>query len=109
MKKLSVNNVSMTYNTKNMTVNALEDIDFTINEGDFKVIVGPSGCGKTTLLNIIAGFLTPTSGSVMLDEKQITRPGAERGVVFQNGALFPWLTVYKNAEFGLKMRGVPAP
>ena len=107
MKQLVVDNVSMIYNTGNMTVHALENINFTIAEGDLIVMVGPSGCGKTTLLNIIAGFLTPTSGRVVLDGEQINRPGAERGVVFQKGALFPWLTVYKNAEFGLKMRGIP--
>jgi taurine transport system ATP-binding protein len=97
----------MTYKTGYTTVHALEHIRFTIKVGDFLVIVGPSGCGKTTLLNIIAGFLVPTEGQVTLNGKNIDRPGAERGVVFQRGALFPWLTVYENAEFGLRMRKVP--
>jgi taurine transport system ATP-binding protein len=107
MKQLVVDNVSMIYNTGSMTVHALENIDFTITEGDLIVMVGPSGCGKTTLLNIIGGFLSPTGGRVILGGERINRPGAERGVVFQKGALFPWLTVYENAEFGLKMRGLP--
>lgn len=107
MSTLIVDNLSMTYRTKYTTLHALEQISFTMKSGDFLVIVGPSGCGKTTLLNIIAGFLVPTEGHVTLNGEKIYRPGVERGVVFQSGALFPWLTVYENAEFGLKMRRVP--
>ena len=102
-----VENLSMTYRTGDTTVHALKNINFSMKAGDFLVIVGPSGCGKTTLLNIIAGFLVPTGGQVTLHGKNIDRPGADRGVVFQRGALFPWLTVYENAEFGLRMRRVP--
>ena len=106
--ELVVDNLSMVYRTDDGTeVHALEDIDFVMAEGDLVVVVGPSGCGKTTLLNLIAGFLAPTQGRVILDDKEITRPGEDRGVVFQKGALFEWLTVYDNAEFGLKMRGIP--
>jgi len=106
--ELLVDSVSMTYRIEEgVEVHALEGIQFTITEGDLLVVVGPSGCGKTTLLSIIAGFLTPTSGRVILDGKTVRGPGADRGVVFQKGALFEWLTVYQNAEFGLKMRGVP--
>jgi taurine transport system ATP-binding protein len=105
---LIVEKVSMTYRTEDLTeVHALEDINFAMSTGDLLVVVGPSGCGKTTLLNIIAGFLTPTDGKVLLNDQELIRPGPERGVVFQQGALFEWLTVYQNAEFGLKMRGVP--
>jgi taurine transport system ATP-binding protein len=105
--ELKVENLCMTYRTEDGTeVHALEDINFSMNEGNLVVVVGPSGCGKTTLLNTIAGFLTPTRGRIMLDDQVITRPGAERGVVFQKGALFEWLTVYQNAIFGLRMRGV---
>lgn len=108
MSELVVDNVSMTYRTEDGTeVHALEGIQFTMRAGDLVVVVGPSGCGKTTILNIIAGFLSPTKGTVILDGHEISRPGADRGVVFQLGALFEWLTVYDNAQFGLKMRGVP--
>lgn len=86
----------------------LKDVNLEIQEGEFHVFLGASGCGKTTLLNIVAGFLSKTDGSVQLDGKEICGPGAERGVVFQNAdlAIFPWLTVEKNVEYGLKMRGV---
>jgi len=105
---LIVNDLSMTYRTEDGNeVNALEDINFNMQQGDLVVVVGPSGCGKTTLLNIIAGFLSPTKGNVVLNGIEITGPGAERGVVFQQGALFEWLTVYENTAFGLKMRGIP--
>ncbi len=106
--ELNVKDICMTYRTGDGTeVEALKDIDFTMKTGDLVVVVGPSGCGKTTLLNIVAGFLGPTAGSIILNGTEITMPGKERGVVFQKGALFEWLTVYQNAEFGLKMRGVP--
>ena len=105
---LIVNDMSMTYRADDGNeVNALEGISFDMKQGDLVVVVGPSGCGKTTLLNIIAGFLSPTKGKVILNGNEIIGPSAERGVVFQNGALFEWLTVYENTEFGLKMRGVP--
>ncbi len=105
--ELKIEKLGMVYRTDDGTmVHALEDINFTMNEQNLVVVVGPSGCGKTTLLSTIAGFLRPTAGQVLLDGKLITQPGADRGVVFQKGALFEWLTVYKNAEFGLKMRGV---
>lgn len=105
--ELSVNNLCMTYLTEDGTeVHALEEINFTMDQGNLVVVVGPSGCGKTTLLNTIAGFLAPTAGKIVLNGETIEAPGAERGVVFQKGALFEWLTVYENAIFGLKMRGV---
>ncbi|PQM64041.1 MAG: taurine ABC transporter ATP-binding protein [Rhodobacteraceae bacterium] len=86
------------------TVHALKDVSFTLKKGELLTVLGPSGCGKTTLLNIIAGFLNPTSGSINLDEKEINGPGVERGMVFQQGALFEWLTVSQNVDFGLRMR-----
>lgn len=79
---------------------ALESINLAITPQDFVCIVGPSGCGKSTLLNILAGFETPTTGKVTLDGRPITGPGAERGVVFQQGALFTWMTVAQNVAFG---------
>jgi taurine transport system ATP-binding protein len=106
--ELIVEHMSMSYWSKEGSeVHALKDIHFTMRAGDLVVAVGPSGCGKTTLLSIVAGFLSPTQGSVILDGKRIDAPGPERGVVFQQGALFEWLTVYDNAAFGLKVRGVP--
>ena len=86
-------------------VEALKDINFELKEGEILTVLGPSGCGKTTLLNMIAGFITPTSGDLVLGDTPIDGPGAERGMVFQQGALFEWLTVARNVDFGLRMRG----
>ena len=89
---------------KGEIVHALKDISFTLQKGGLMTVLGPSGCGKTTLLNIIAGFLRPTDGKIILGEKEINGPGVERGMVFQQGALFEWLTVAENVNFGLRMR-----
>ena len=86
---------------------ALSSIDLDIGEDEFLTILGPSGCGKSTLLNIIAGFEQATDGEVRLDGQIIRDPGPDRGVVFQEYALFPWLNVAQNIEFGLRERGVP--
>ena len=86
------------------TVNALKDINFTLKQGELLSVLGPSGCGKTTLLNLIAGFLNATSGAATLGGKVIDAPGVERGMVFQQGALFEWLPVSKNVDFGLRMK-----
>lgn len=86
-------------------VEALKNINFDLKQGEILTVLGPSGCGKTTLLNMIAGFLNPTSGDLTLGGKTIEGPGAERGMVFQQGALFEWLTVARNVDFGLRMRG----
>ena len=87
-------------------VEALRKIDLTIAEGDFTVALGASGCGKSTLLNLIAGFLSPSSGDIHLDDKPIEGPSADRSVVFQKHALLPWLNVVENVAFGLKLQGV---
>ncbi|MFC0675700.1 ABC transporter ATP-binding protein [Brachybacterium hainanense] len=88
-------------------VHALEETDLEIPHGQFVCVVGPSGCGKTTLLKIIAGFLRPTGGSASCDGEPITDPGAERGVVFQQPNLYPWMTVRGNVALGMRIRGVP--
>ena len=86
------------------TVDALSDINFSLKKGELLAVLGPSGCGKTTLLNMIAGFLEPTKGNIFLGDEKITGPGLERGMVFQQGALFEWLSVEKNVDFGLRMK-----
>ncbi|MBN9044293.1 MAG: ABC transporter ATP-binding protein [Rhizobiales bacterium] len=86
---------------------ALGGIDLQIREGEFVAVVGPSGCGKSTLMHVIAGFTRPTGGSILLNGKPITAPGADRTVVLQQATLFPWLTVRKNVELGPRARGVP--
>ena len=85
---------------------ALQDVSLTIPKGSVVALVGLSGCGKSTLLNIIAGLLEPTAGQILVDGKPIQGTGTDRGVVFQQYALFPWLTVKKNVEFGLKLKGL---
>jgi NitT/TauT family transport system ATP-binding protein len=87
---------------------ALSTVDLEIFENEFVCLLGPSGCGKTTLLNMIAGFMPPTTGGLSIGTDQITGPGPDRGVVFQDYSLFGWLTVRENVEFGPRMNGVPA-
>ncbi|HUR90378.1 MAG TPA: ABC transporter ATP-binding protein [Ramlibacter sp.] len=102
MPILSIRNVSKTFTG---TV-ALQATDFSVEENDFITILGPSGCGKSTLLRMIAGLDTPSSGTIELDGRPVTGPGADRGMVFQSYTLFPWLTVLQNACFGLREKGM---
>ncbi len=106
MSSLECKNVSMTFLNpqSKTTVDALSDINFSLKKGELLAVLGPSGCGKTTLLNMIAGFLEPTKGNIFLGDEKITGPGLERGMVFQQGALFEWLSVEKNVDFGLRMK-----
>lgn len=108
-KVIEIRDLNLVYDTGAQTVNALNNIQLDIEDGSFVCVLGPSGCGKTTLLRIIAGFLQPTSGEVLLDGQPIPKePDEHRGVVFQQQTLYPWLNVEQNVEFGLKMRKVPA-
>lgn len=104
MKELTVSNVGMVYNIpKGEDVQALHDVSFELEAGRLLSLLGPSGCGKTTLLNILAGFLAPTKGEVSVGGVPVTAPGQDRGMVFQQGALFEWLTVSENITFGPRM------
>ena len=107
MADLICRDLCMTFHdeTAGTKVEALKDINFRLKQGEILTVLGPSGCGKTTLLNMIAGFLMPTGGELTLGGVDIDGPGAERGMVFQQGALFEWLTVARNVDFGLRMRG----
>lgn len=107
MSGLSIQNVSMRFDLPNgVSIQALKDVSLDIEEGEILSVLGPSGCGKTTLLNIIAGFLAPSEGEVTLAGKPVLGPGPERGMVFQQGALFEWMSVRENVDFGPRMKGM---
>lgn len=103
--KVHIDHVVKKFNGRNGEMVALNGVDMDIHENEFICVVGPSGCGKSTLLNIIGGLETPTEGKVLVDGAEVTGPGPDRGIVFQQYALFPWLTVEKNVQFGLKLQG----
>lgn len=107
MEKLRVEHLSKTYYGKGDPVLAVKDVSFSVEEGEFVVIVGTSGCGKSSLLNMIGGLEVPSEGRITVAGREVTGPGPDRGMVFQGYSLFPWLTVRKNVEFGLKMRNIP--
>ncbi len=109
MGRLSIRSVSLRFTSRRVgTITALEDLSLEIPEKQFAVIVGPSGCGKSSLLHLVAGLTDVSEGGCYIDDQLITQPGADRGMVFQNYSLFPWLTVKKNVEFGLSVRNIPA-
>ncbi len=103
---LDLKKVSVTFSIKDGELEAVSEVTLSVKRGEFICIVGPSGCGKTTLLNVMAGFIAPTSGAILFEREPLAGPGWERGMVFQRPALYPWLTVAENVEFGPKMRGI---
>lgn len=105
--RVSVENVSKHFHTHQGKLHVLDSVSLQIGAGEFFCLLGPSGCGKSTLFNIVAGLDRPDSGRVLVDGVPIAGPGPDRIVVFQDGALFPWLTVRGNVEFGLSMSGLP--
>ncbi len=107
MTKLEARNIVKRFDHNGNPVLALDGINLKVDEGDFVCIVGPSGCGKSTFLNIVAGLEKPDSGEILLNGNTISTPGPDRTMVFQEGALFPWLKVVDNVEFGLKIAGIP--
>lgn len=104
---LQIKNVSKTFITRSNTIHPLDQIDLEIKAGEFVCLLGPSGCGKSTLLNIIAGLEKASVGSVICHGNTVTEPGPDRAVMFQESALFPWLKVIENVEFGMKIAGIP--
>jgi NitT/TauT family transport system ATP-binding protein len=104
--RIEITDLGVAFGRNGRTVEAVRRFNLMTTPGEFVALLGPSGCGKTTVLNAVAGFVSPTAGHVVVDGEAITRPGADRGVVFQQHSLFPWKTVLANVEFGLKMRGV---
>ena len=106
MNKLEAKNVQKTFNQGSLAaVQAIKDISLDIKEGEFVSLLGPSGCGKSTFLYMVGGFERLSSGSLKLDKKEIKGPGPDRGIVFQEYVLFPWQTVFKNIEYGLRIKG----
>ena len=103
--RISFKNVSVRFPTPNGGhMQVVDDVTYDIHHREFVSVIGPSGCGKTTMMNMVAGFMQPSSGNVTLDGKPISRPGPDRGVIFQEYGVFPWLSVKDNIAFGLKLR-----
>jgi NitT/TauT family transport system ATP-binding protein len=109
MSKISFRDVSKTFEVAGQGFSALTDFNLEVEEGEFVTIVGPSGCGKSTAINIAAGLTEATAGEVTVDGIRVRGPGPDRGVIFQQYALFPWLTVRQNVEFGLRVARMPRP
>ncbi len=104
---IQISKVSKIFSTGGREVIALEDINLDVQPGEFICLLGPSGCGKSTLLNAVAGFSSPTSGTITVSGQSVREPGPDRGMVFQEYALFPWMTVEKNIAFGLEIKKLP--
>jgi NitT/TauT family transport system ATP-binding protein len=107
--RITFENVSVDFPTAQGPMRVLDGVSFDIRNGEFVSIIGPSGCGKTTMMNIVGGFVQPTEGRVLLDGKPMTAPGPDRGVIFQEYGVFPWLTVRQNIEFGLRLAASRTP
>lgn len=108
MSGLTIENISMRFDLPNGTsIQALKNVSLDLKQGELLSVLGPSGCGKTTLLNIVAGFLAPTEGRIVLDGTAVKGPGPKRGMVFQQGALFEWMSVRENVGFGPSMKKMP--
>jgi NitT/TauT family transport system ATP-binding protein len=107
-QKIVFKNVTRRFDLRDNTFVALDRFSLDVADGEFITVVGPSGCGKSTALNIAAGLLAPSDGEVLVDGHAVEGPGPERGMIFQQYALFPWLTVRENVEFGLRVKGEPA-
>ena len=105
---IEVRDLRLQFGTRRQQVLAVDGVSLEVQPGEFVSLIGPSGCGKSTLLNAVAGLVQATEGGAFLDGRLIDGPGPERGVVFQQYSLFPWMTVRKNVEFGLKMQGLAA-
>ena len=109
MSKICITHLNKVYKSRTGDVPALVDINLDIEDGEFVSVIGPSGCGKSTLLYILGGFIAADGGSISVDGKEVTSPGTDRGIVFQEYALFPWLTVEQNIRYGLEMLHTPRP
>lgn len=107
--RIAFDRVSVEFPSKTGPVRVVDDVSYEIRDREFVSVIGPSGCGKTTMMNIVAGFMTPSAGRVLLDGKPVSRPGPDRGVIFQDYGVFPWLTVRQNIEFGLKLAASRVP
>ncbi len=103
-QRISFDRVSVEFPAARGPLRVVDDVSFSVADREFVAIIGPSGCGKTTMMNIVAGFVQPNSGTVLLDGKPIAGPGPDRGVIFQEYGVFPWLSVRGNIEFGLRLR-----
>lgn len=104
LKRAQFEHVSLAFPTAKGRLDVVADVSYDIHEGDFIAVIGPSGCGKTTMMSMLAGFQKPTTGRVLFDGKPVEGPGPERGVIFQEYGVFPWLTVKQNIAFGLNLR-----
>ncbi len=109
MATIDIKNISVDYKENGRTFNALKDVSFTINDGEFVSVIGPSGCGKSTFLSVLEGIQPVSQGQVLIDGKEISGPGTDRGVVFQHYSLFPWLTARKNIAFGIHQTNKELP